>query len=100
MVSTTKSTTAYKTLIGLRDKISCLNGIINPDGINNLEDTLGGGCTIIKTHHYSEGQKYDHLTSIISQNKYRIVIRDATWVHTVPNDPSPTQPKLLMWEMR
>jgi hypothetical protein len=39
----------HKTLIGLRDKITCLNGIINPEGINKLEDKLNGMCTIIKT---------------------------------------------------
>jgi hypothetical protein len=84
MVSTTKSTSAYDTLIGLRDKITCLNGIITPEGVDKLEDKLGGICTIIKTHHYTEGQKYGHLASIIPQNKYRIVIGNATWVHVVP----------------
>jgi hypothetical protein len=87
MVSTTKSTTAYKTFIGLSDSITPLNGIINPEGINNLEGKLGGVCTIIKTHPYTKGQKYGYLASIIPQYKYRIVIGDATWVHTVPNDP-------------
>jgi hypothetical protein len=95
MVSTTKSTTAYKTLIGLQDKITCLNGVINPEGINNLEGKLGGMCTIIKIHHYTEGQKYGHLASIIPQNNYRIVIGDATWVHTVPNDPGAYSAQVL-----
>jgi hypothetical protein len=80
--------TAYKTLIGLHNKITRLNGVINPEGIDNLDNKLGGMCTIIKTHHYTKRQKYGHLASIIPQNKYRIVIGDATWVHTVPNDPS------------
>jgi hypothetical protein len=44
-------------------------------------------CTIIKTHHYTEGQKYGHLASIIPQDEYRIVISDATWIHTAPVDP-------------
>jgi hypothetical protein len=87
MVSTTKSTSAYETLIGLRDKITHLNGIFRPGGVNKLEDKLGGVCTIIKTHHYTEGQKYSHLASIIPQNKYRIVIGNATWVHAVPANP-------------
>jgi hypothetical protein len=74
MVRTTKSMTAYKILIRLHDKITCLYGIINPDSINKLEDKLGGMCTIIKPHHYTKGQKYGNLASIIPQNKYRIVI--------------------------
>jgi hypothetical protein len=44
-------------------------------------------CTIIKTHHYTEGQKYGHLASVIPQEKYRIVITDAAWIHTAPADP-------------
>jgi hypothetical protein len=63
----TKSTSTYKTLIGLRDKITCLNGIITLEGVDKLEDKLGGVCLIIKTHHYTEGQKYGHLASIIPQ---------------------------------
>ncbi len=86
-MSTTKSTSAYETLIGLRNKITRLNGIITPEGVDKLEDELGGVCTIIKTHHYTEGQKYGHLASIIPQNKYRIVIGNATWVHVVPANP-------------
>jgi hypothetical protein len=95
MVSTTKSMTVYKTLIKLCHKITCLNGIINPEDIDNLEDKLGGVCTIIKTHHYTEGQKYGHLASIIPQNKYWIVIEDTTWVQTVPNDPSAYSAQVL-----
>jgi hypothetical protein len=87
MVSTRKSTTAYKTLIGLCNKITRLNGVINPEGVNNLEVKLGCMCTIIKTHHYTKGQKYGHLASVIQQKKYRVVIGDTMWVHTVPNDP-------------
>jgi hypothetical protein len=41
MVDSSKSTSAYKTLIGLRDKITRLNGIITPEGVNKLEDELG-----------------------------------------------------------
>ena len=74
MVDSLKSTSAYKTLIGLHDKITHLNGIITPEGIDKLEGKLGGVCTLIKTHHYMEGQKYGHLASVILQEKYRIVI--------------------------
>jgi hypothetical protein len=42
-------------------------------------------CTIIKTHHYTEGLKYGHLASVIPQNKYLIVIGDTKWVQMVPN---------------
>jgi hypothetical protein len=69
MVDSSKSTSAYKTLIGLHDKITRLNGIIMPEGIDKLKDKLGGVCTLIKMHHYMEGQKYGHLASIIPQKK-------------------------------
>ncbi len=87
MVSMTKGTSAYKTIIGHRDKTTRLNGIITPEGVDKLKDKLGSICMIIKTHHYTEGQKYGQLASIIPQNKYRIVIGNATWVHAVPANP-------------
>jgi hypothetical protein len=87
MVDSSKSTITYKTLIRLHDKITCLNGIITPEGINKLEDKLGGVCALIKTHHYTEGQKYGHLASVIPQEKYRIVISNNAWTHAAPTNP-------------
>jgi hypothetical protein len=87
MVDSSKSTSAYETLIGLRDKITRLNGIITPEGVNKLEDKLGGVCTVIKMHHYMEGQKYGHLASVILQEKYRIVISNNAWIHAAPANP-------------
>jgi hypothetical protein len=88
MVDSSKSTSAYKTLIGLCDKITHLNGIIMPEGIDKIEDELGGICTLIKTHHYTEGQKYGHLASVIPQEKYRIVISNNAWTHAALANPS------------
>jgi hypothetical protein len=77
----------YKTLIGLHNKITYRNGIITPEGVDKLEDKLGGVCTLIKMHHYMEGQKYGHLASIIPQEKYRIVVSNNAWTHTAPANP-------------
>ncbi len=87
MVDSSKSTSTYNTLIGLRDKITHLNGIIMPEGIDKLEDKLGGVCTLIKMHHYMEGQKYGHLACIIPQEKYRSVISNNAWTHAAPVNP-------------
>jgi hypothetical protein len=87
MEDSSKSTRAYKALIGLRNKITHLNSIITPEGINKLEDKLGGVCTLIKMHHYTEGQKYGHLASVIPQGKYRIVISNNAWTHAAPANP-------------
>jgi hypothetical protein len=87
MVEASKTSSAYDTLIGVRNKITRLNGIITPKNVDRLEDELGGVCTIIKTHHYTQGQKYGHLASIIPQDKYRIVISDEAWIRTAPVDP-------------
>ena len=38
-------------------------------------------------HHYTQGQKYGHLASIILQGKYRILINDNAWTHAAPADP-------------
>ncbi len=40
-----------------------------------------------KTHHYKEGQKYGHLTSVIPKPKYRIVIGNVMRIHTIPANP-------------
>ena len=79
---------AYDTLISLRDKLTRLNGVITLEAIHKLEDELGGIFTVAKTHHYDQGQKsYGHLASAIPESKYRLVIGNATWTHTVLLDP-------------
>jgi hypothetical protein len=42
---------------------------------------------VTKTHHYEQGKKYGHLESAIPEIKYRLVIGNPTWTHTVPADP-------------
>ena len=86
-MSTLSSHDAYDTLVNLRDKLTRLNGVITPEAVDKLEDELGGIFTVAKTHHYDEGQKYGHLASAIPEAKYRIVIGNDTWTHTVPLDP-------------
>ena len=95
-MSPSKSSGAYETLINLRDKMTRLNGVITPEAVDRLEDELGGIFTIVKTHHYEQGQKYGHLASAIPETKYRIVIADPTWTHTVPGDPGPYSAAALL----
>ena len=78
---------AYEMLISLRDKMTRLNGLITPEAVDKLEDEIGGIFTVAKTHHYDQGQKYGHLASAIPESKYRLVIGNATWTHSVPADP-------------
>jgi hypothetical protein len=77
----------YDTLISLHDKLTRLNGVITPEAVDKLEDELGKIFTVAKTHHYDQGQKYGHLASAIPESKYRLVIGDAAWTHTVPTNP-------------
>jgi hypothetical protein len=86
-MTSSKSNAAYDTLISLRDKLTCINGVITPEAVDKLKDELGGIFTVPKTHHYKQGQKYGHLASAIPEQKYRLVIRNATWAHTVPGNP-------------
>jgi hypothetical protein len=86
-MTTSKSHAAYNTLISLCDKLTCLNGVITPEAVNKLKDELGGIFTVTKTHHYKQGQKYGHVASVIPEQKYRLVIGNATWAHTVPGNP-------------
>jgi hypothetical protein len=78
---------AYDTLISLRNKLTCLDGVITPEAVDKLKDKLGRIFIVTKTHHYEQGQKYGHLVSAIPESKYRLVIGNATWIHMVPLDP-------------
>jgi len=86
IMTTSKSSTVNDTLISLRDKLTCINGVITPEAIDKLEDELGGIFTVTKTYHYTQGRKYGHLASTIPESKYRIIIGDATGI-TVYRDP-------------
>jgi hypothetical protein len=81
-MSSSASHNAYDTLIALHDKMTRLNGVITPEAVDRLEDELGGIFTVAKTHHYDQG-----LASAITKNKYRIVINNDDWTHTVPIGP-------------
>ena len=85
-MTTTNTNRAYKPLISLWEKLMRINGAISPEAINKLKDELEGVFTVVKMHHYEQGQKYRHLASIIQQNKYRLVIGNPTWTHTAPAD--------------
>ena len=86
-MTTSKSNGAYNTLISLRDKLTCLHGVITTEAVINLEDELGRILTVAETHHYKQGQKYGHLASGIPESKFRLIIGDTTWVHGVPANP-------------
>jgi hypothetical protein len=86
-MSSSASNEAYDMLIKLQDKLTCLNCVITPKAVNKLEDELGEIFTVAKTHHYAQGQKYSHLASAIPKSKYRLVIGNAIWTHTVPTNP-------------
>ena len=87
-MTTSTSHGAYNTLISLReDKLARLNGVITPEAVNKLEDELGRIFTVMKTHHYKQGQKYSHLASTIPKAKYKLIIGDATSSHAVPAGP-------------
>jgi hypothetical protein len=79
---------AYDTLINLREKMTRIHeGAITSEAVGKVQDELGGIFTVAKTHHYDQGQKDGHLASAIPKAKYRLVIVDPAWTHTVPTDP-------------
>ncbi len=58
--------------------------MITPEAVDRLKNSLGRIFTVVKTHHYKQGQKYGHLASAIPKPNYRLVIGNATWIHTKP----------------
>jgi hypothetical protein len=85
-MASSKNNVSYITLISLCNKLTLLNGMITPDAVNRLKNELGGIFTVAKTHHYEQGQKHGHFASAIPEPKYRLVIGNATWTHTIPAD--------------
>jgi hypothetical protein len=78
---------AYDMLVAPKDAITKIMGIITPKSINTLKNELGGAFTILKSTHFTEGQHYGFLVSIITKAKYRIVINNSMWVYTAPANP-------------
>jgi hypothetical protein len=58
--------------------------VITPKAVDNLENKIGGIFTILKSTHFNEGQQYDYLACVIPENKYRVVIANATWTYAAP----------------
>ena len=48
---------------------------------------IGGAFTKLKSTHFAEGQRYGFLATVIPEEKYRIVISDATWYYAAPGNP-------------
>ena len=57
IMTITKTSGAYKTLISQQEKLTRINGMMRPGAINKLKDELGGVFTVATTHHYEQGQK-------------------------------------------
>ena len=70
-------------LVAQKDAITRITGIITPESIDGLENELGGAFTKLKSTHFAEGQRYGFLATVIPQEKYCIVISDATWALSI-----------------
>jgi len=75
-------------LVTQKDAITRITGIITPESIDGLENELGGAFTKLKSTHFAEGQRYGFLATVIPEEKYHIVISDATWNYAAPGNPS------------
>ncbi len=74
-------------LVAQKDVITKITGIIMPESIDILKNGLGGAFTILKSTHFSKGQRYSFITSSIPKNKYWIVISNPAWVYAAPANP-------------
>ncbi len=74
-------------LVAQKDVITKITGIITPESIDTLKNELGGTFTILKSTHFTDGQRYGFLPSVIPEDKYRIVINSPAWVYTASVNP-------------
>ena len=68
-MASSKSNASYNMLTSLRNKLTCLNGVITPEAVNRLKDDFSGIVTVPKSYRYEQGQKYGHLASAIPEPK-------------------------------
>jgi len=87
MASKSTKSGAYEMLVAQKDAITRITGIIMPESIDGLENKLGGAFTKLKSTHFAEGQRYGYLATVIPEEKYCIVISDATWNYAAPDNP-------------
>jgi hypothetical protein len=77
----------YDMLVAQKDVITKITGIITPESIDTLKNELGGAFTILKSTHFTDGQCYGFLASVIPKDKYRIVINSPAWAYAAPVNP-------------
>ncbi len=51
-------------LVAQKDVITKIMGIITPKSINTLENELRGAFTILKSTHFTDGQRYGFLAKV------------------------------------
>jgi hypothetical protein len=61
--------------------------VITPEAVENLKNKIGGIFTILKSTHFNKGQRYIYLACVIPEDKYRVVIANATWMYAAPINP-------------
>jgi len=74
-------------LVAQKDVITRITGIITPESIDGLEHELDGAFIKLKSTYFAEGQQYGFLATVIPEEKYRIVISNATWNYAAPGNP-------------
>ena len=74
-------------LVAQKDAITRITGIITPESMDRLENKVGGAFTKLKSTYFAEGQRYGFLATVIPEEKYRIIISDATWNYAAPDNP-------------
>ncbi len=72
---------AYKILAAQKSAITKIAGVIMPKSIDNLKNEIGGIFTILKSTHFNKGQQCGYLACVIPEEKYRVVIANATWTY-------------------
>ena len=88
MASKSTKNGGYEMIVAQKDAITRITGIITPESIDGLKNKkIGGAFTKLKSTHFAEGQRYGFLATVIPQEKYRIVISDATWNYAAPANP-------------
>ena len=83
-MTSTVSATARDAILSQRDIITKITGEITPEDIDNLEEEIGGTFTIVKTHHFEEGETYGSLAVIAPESEYQTLIGNAAWTYVPP----------------
>ena len=86
MATTDRATMICKAITYKTYKVTNIVDDITPEGLDMLEEIIGGILTKHKAYHFTRGTDFGHIAVILTENKYRDSIGDQIFVYSALTD--------------